>query len=58
VNAIHNDDPMEFQPTVARSLVRIVEAADRSIQAGGREVSLDHSDIGRQLTVRRELAAV
>jgi predicted dehydrogenase len=58
VNAIHTDDPMEFQTTVARSVVRIVEAADRSIQAGGREVSLDHTDIGRKLTVRRELAAV
>src|SRR5690349_10019063 len=58
VNAITNDESMEFQTTVARSVVRIVEAADRSLQAGGREVSLDHADIGRQLTVRRELAAV
>jgi predicted dehydrogenase len=58
VNAIHNDDPMEFHTTVARSVVRIVEAADRSLQAGGREVSLDHTDIGRQLSIRRELAAV
>ncbi len=58
VNAINTGDPMEFHTTIARSVVRIVEAADRSLQAGGREVSLDHADIARQLTVRRELAAV
>jgi predicted dehydrogenase len=58
VNAIYNDDPMEFHTTIARSVVRIVEAADRSLQAGGREVSLDHTDIGGRLSTRRELAAV
>jgi predicted dehydrogenase len=58
VNAVQTNEPMEFHTTVARSVVRIVEAADRSLQAGGREVSLDHTDIGRQLTGRRELAAV
>jgi predicted dehydrogenase len=58
VNAIHTGDRMEFHTTVARSVVRIVEAADRSLRAGGREVPLDHADIGRELTVRRELAAV
>ena len=30
------------------SVVRIVEAADESLRAGGREVSLDHGDIGAQ----------
>ncbi|MBV9605687.1 MAG: Gfo/Idh/MocA family oxidoreductase [Solirubrobacterales bacterium] len=58
VKAIQNGDPMDFHTTIARSVVRIVEAADRSLKAGGREVSLDHADITRQLTVRRELAAV
>jgi predicted dehydrogenase len=58
VRAIHEDDPMEFHATVARSVVRIVEAADQSLQAGGREVSLDHTAIGRELTIDRELAAV
>lgn len=58
VNAVQTDDRMEFQTTVARSVVRIVEAADRSLQSGGREVRLDSADIGRQLTVRRELATV
>jgi predicted dehydrogenase len=58
VGAIQNDDTMEYQTAVARSVVRIVEAADQSLHAGGREVSLDHADIGSQLTSRRELAAV
>jgi len=58
LNAIQTGDSMEFHTTIARSVVRIVEAADRSLQAGGREVSLDHTDIGSELTVRPELAAV
>jgi hypothetical protein len=36
--------------------VRIVEAADRSMLAGGCEVTLDHGDMGQQLATRRELA--
>jgi predicted dehydrogenase len=58
VRAVQTGDPMEFHTAVARSVVRIVEAADRSLKAGGREVSLDHSDIGTHLAARRELAAV
>jgi predicted dehydrogenase len=58
VKAIQTGDSMEFHLTVARSVVRIVEAADRSLQAGGCDVSLDHVDIGSELTVHRELAAV
>jgi len=58
VKAIQIDDQMEFHTAIARSVVRIVEAADQSLQAGGREVSLDHADIGTHLTGRRELAVV
>ena len=58
VKAIQTNDPMEFHTAIARSVVRIVEAADSSLRQGGREVSLDHGDIGNQLTARRELAAV
>ena len=50
VKAIQTDDPMEFHTAIARSVVRIVEAADQSLRAGGREVSLDHADIGAHLT--------
>jgi len=58
VKAVQNADPMEFHTAIARSVVRIVEAADKSLRAGGREVSLDPGDIGTHLTGRRELAAV
>ena len=58
VKAIQNGDRMEFHTAVARSVVRIVEAADQSLQAGGREVLLDPGDIGAHLNTRRELAAV
>jgi len=58
VKAIQNGDRMEFHTAVARSVVRIVEAADQSLQAGGREVLLDPGDIGADLNTRRELAAV
>jgi predicted dehydrogenase len=56
VNAIRQDDRMEFHTALARSVVRMVEAADRSLVLGGREVSLDHGDVGEQLAARRELA--
>jgi hypothetical protein len=55
VNAIRTDERMEFHTALARSVVRIVEAAERSLVLGGREVSLDHADIGDQLARRREL---
>jgi predicted dehydrogenase len=58
IKAILTDDRMEFHTAIARSVVRIVEAADESLRQGGREVSLDHSDIGARLVARRELAAV
>ena len=48
---------MALNAAIARSVVRIVEAADESLRHGGREVSLDHSDIAAQLTAPRELAA-
>jgi len=58
VKAIHNGDQMEFHTAVARSVVRIVEAADQSLQSGGREVLLDPGDIPAHLSIRRQLAAV
>jgi predicted dehydrogenase len=58
IQAIRTGDRMLFHTAVARSVVRIVEAADNSLRAGGREISLEHDDIGSQLVARRELAAV
>ncbi|MFZ0973840.1 MAG: Gfo/Idh/MocA family oxidoreductase [Solirubrobacteraceae bacterium] len=57
VKAIQTDDQMALNAAIARSVVRIAEAADESLLHGGREVSLDHSDIAAQLTAPRELAA-
>jgi predicted dehydrogenase len=58
VNSIRADERMEFHTALARSVVRIVEAADWSLRQGGREVSLDHADIGDQLAARVGLAMV
>jgi predicted dehydrogenase len=56
IKAVQAEEEMEFHTALARSVVRIVEAADRSLQDGGREVTLDHGDIGQQLLARREFA--
>ncbi|MBV9681000.1 MAG: Gfo/Idh/MocA family oxidoreductase [Solirubrobacterales bacterium] len=58
VSAIRTGDQMRFHTAVARSVVRMVEAADRSLREGGREVSLEDDGIVHQLTARREVAAV
>jgi predicted dehydrogenase len=56
IQGIRAERPTEFHTALARSVVRIVEAADRSLLAGGCEVTLDHGDMGQQLATRRELA--
>jgi predicted dehydrogenase len=56
ISGIRSGDRMEFHTALARSVVRIVEAADQSLRAGGREVMLDHADISDQLFARRGLA--
>jgi predicted dehydrogenase len=57
VSAIRAGSRMEFHTALARSVVRIVEAADRSLLQGGTEEFLDHGDVGVQLAARHELAA-
>jgi predicted dehydrogenase len=56
VGSILRDDRMVFHTSLARSVVRIVEAADRSLIAGGQEVTLDPAGVADQLAARRELA--
>jgi predicted dehydrogenase len=56
ISAVRTGDQMEFHSALARSVVRIVEAADQSLLAGGREVALDHADMTDQLFARRGLA--
>jgi len=58
VSAVRAEKPMEFHSALARSVVRVVEAADRSLLDGGREVAVDGQDIGDQLTGRRELHVI
>jgi predicted dehydrogenase len=57
IDSIRNEEPMEFHTALARSVVRIVEAADVSLRAGGREMTLDdHADISSRLFASRGLA--
>jgi predicted dehydrogenase len=58
VNAIRTGQRMEFHTAVAQSVVKIVEAADQSLRAGGTEVFVAHDSSGRQLPSQRDLAAV
>jgi predicted dehydrogenase len=56
VRSIRTNESMEFHTVLARSVVRIVEAADCSLRDRGREVVLDHGDIAPQLAAQRDLA--
>ena len=56
VSAIRANDRMEFHSTLARSVIRIVEAADRSLTAGGGEVTVDQAGLAPQVTPRPEFA--
>jgi predicted dehydrogenase len=56
VSAIRSGDRLLFHTAVARSVVRIVEAADLSLKQGGVEIPLERDDIGGQLAGRRSLA--
>ena len=58
ISGIRTGAQMKFHTAVARSVVRIVEAADNSLKQGGREIALRSDDIGHHLRARRELAAV
>src|SRR5436305_5734692 len=58
VAAVRAGKRMEFHTALARSVVRIVEAADISLKAGGEKVRVDQADLGNHLSPRAELAAV
>ena len=42
VGAIRSGERMEYHTAIAQSVVRIVEAADRSLREGGREIAVEH----------------
>lgn len=58
VRAVRAGDLMDFQTELARNVVRIIEAADRSLELGGAEVSPARGPVADQPTRRRGLAAV
>jgi predicted dehydrogenase len=55
--AIRSGQTMEFHTALARSVVRMVEAAELSMKTG-REVALENSDASEMLTAQRGLALV
>jgi len=57
IRAIRAGDLMEYHTTLARSVVRITEAADQSLRLGGTEVGLGDQH-ATQLGPRRGIAAV
>lgn len=58
IQAIHAGDAMEYHTTLARSVVRIAEAADESLRLGGTEIAPSGRDVKTQLAPWRGLAAV
>jgi predicted dehydrogenase len=58
VQAIRAGDGMEYQATLARSVVRIAEAADVSLRLGGAEVSPTGDEVADELMARPGLAVV
>lgn len=55
VRAVRDGDRMAFHTALARSVVRLVEAAEQSLHQGGREVRLDGGDIDHELTMVPDL---
>jgi hypothetical protein len=53
VQAVRTGRPLEFHTLLARSVVRMIEAAECSLAQGGRSIELDQSGIGDRF---RELA--
>jgi predicted dehydrogenase len=55
LDAIRSGERLAFHTALARSVVRVVEAADQSLKLGGHEVSLN-PDLGYQLAAPTALA--
>jgi len=49
VQATRTGDRMEFHTSLARSVVRMIEAAERSLALGGQAIELDHSGVSLKL---------
>jgi predicted dehydrogenase len=57
INSVRDGSRMEFHTAIARSVVRLVDAADQSLRLGGQEISLRQEDVSAQLASSR-LASV
>lgn len=53
VRAVRDGDLLEFHTAIARSVVRLVDAADQSLRLGGQEISLRQEDLKAQLASSR-----
>ena len=56
VGAIRSGERMEYHTAIARSVVRLVDAADRSLRAGGREIAVEQDMSENTLVAARGLA--
>jgi len=56
VGAIRSGERMEYHTTIARSVVRLVDAADRSLREGGREIAVEQDVRENHLVAARGLA--
>jgi len=56
VGAVRSGARMDYHTAIARSVVRLVEAADRSLREGGREIAVEHDMGDSNLTAARGLA--
>ena len=56
VGAIRAGESMEYHTAIARSVVRLLDAADRSLREGGREIEVEQDMSQNQLTAARGLA--
>jgi predicted dehydrogenase len=52
IQAIRTGGRLDFHTALARSVVRMVEAAEASVKLGGRSVDLDYADMGQTLPAR------
>ncbi|MGH2914544.1 MAG: Gfo/Idh/MocA family protein [Solirubrobacteraceae bacterium] len=56
VQAIRDGESMEYHTAIARSVVRLVDAADRSLREGGREIAVEQGDAARLLAATHDSA--
>jgi predicted dehydrogenase len=56
IGAVRSGAQMEYHTAIARSVVRLVEAADRSLREGGREIAVDKDISENHLNAARGLA--